>query len=187
MEQWLADHRDPAGEAAVAQFISDGDASLKLTLIIAALSESAGNTYEEPGKQRDAYAMFIAYVRDLYHGAPGARTTAIAQIMYTLEEGDLLPMEPDLDHEEEQRRLMALDAGRALFKQRLLQAFGDMHKYADRNFVIGWARIVYNHVHGFQAPPTQDPARAVRDAMGQTDHFMELMQEVIDESPEAVE
>lgn len=182
MEEWLSETRDPNGEAMAAQFTDNGTNDMKLTVFIGTMSEHAASL-----EGRTAYATLFVTIRHLYYGAPGARTAAMARCMYTLEQGETLPLEPGLPREDEAHRLAALDARRAEFKQQLIDAFATMTKYADRNYVIGWARLMYSHVHGFQAPPRTDRALAIRDAMGQTDHFVELMEEVIAESPEAVE
>jgi len=103
-----------------------------------------------------------------------------------LTEERLLPMEPNLPKDESARRLAALDAGRTKFKQHLVDAFGDLHAIADRNLILMFASKTYNYIHGFQAPPRADPKQAYLDAMGLSDHFSELAQEVIDASPEGI-
>lgn len=139
--------------------------------------------YQEVGK---AYAALKADHQQL--DAEWARIGVIARAMYDLESGIGLPLQhlvPELSQEETQRRLALLDQGRARFGQILKEAFTKTLLYADRNLLIAWASKVYYHVHGFQAPPRFDAALATRDAMGQTDHFRELLDDVLAQCPEA--
>jgi hypothetical protein len=126
-------------------------------------------------------ALIAGVWRGLRDNEPAVRP--LCQLYWDLEHPTaepLLPMEPELSTQESQRRLAALDAGRIAFKRLLLAAFtGPLQPIGVRNLVIRWARIQYECIHQFQAPPTADPARAVRDAMGLSDHFAELMDEVL--------
>jgi hypothetical protein len=118
------------------------------------------------------------------------RISRIARTMYALDEGlcedaPLEPIIPELSQEETQRRLALLDAGRAKFGKTMVQAFQHIPLFADRNLLISWAAKCYYHVHGFQAPPRFDAAQATRDAMGQSDHFAELLKDVLAQCPQA--
>lgn len=135
-----------------------------------------------------AYAALEADHTDL--DAEWNRIALIARTMYDLDDGlappdGFEPIVPDLTQEETQRRLTLLDAGRAKFARVLRLAFAHITLFADRNLLIAWASKVYYHVHCFQAPPRFDAAQATRDAMGQSDHFRELLDEVLAQCPEA--
>lgn len=125
----------------------------------------------------DAYVELRALIASLWSGMRDeqALVRPICQLYYDLEH----PI-PGREERLPQLRPDILDAGRAHFKRLLLDAFaGPLRHIGVRNLVIRWARIQYECMHGFQAPPTTDPQRAVRDAMGLTDHFRELMDEVL--------
>jgi len=135
-----------------------------------------------------AYLQLRGVVAALYHGLRDTQPLVrpLCQLFWDLEYpiadrvDRLLPMEPGLTVFESQERLAVLDTERARFRQLLLTAFtGPIKAIGVRNLVIRWARIQYDCIHGFQAPATPDPARAVRDAMGLTDHFAELMDEIL--------
>jgi len=179
MEEWLG-QRNVLDEAVRAAEYARG---VSLTYLLGVVSETA----EHDRDARRAYATLFHHARNLYYAVPGERTAAVVRAMHALEDGlgEMPTLTPDLERDEMMRRLAELDAGRARFKQRLLDTFATMRAFADRNYVIVWARLVYYHVHGFQAPPTRDAERAARDAAGETDHALELIQEVIDASPEA--
>jgi hypothetical protein len=119
-------------------------------------------------------------------GHAGAQVRVLAQLWWDLEHPlperaeRFEPMEPGLSSEESARRLDLLDRGKAHFRRLLITAFtGPLQHIGVRNLVMRWARIQYECVHGFQAPPTSDPHRAMRDAMGETDQFLEMMVEIL--------
>ena len=142
---------------------------------------------------RQAYGELRALMAALWSGLrtddghTGAQVRVLAQLWWDLEhplpergEERFEPMEPELSTEESMRRLELLDRGKAHFKRLLIAAFtGPLQHIGVRNLVMRWARIQYECVHGFQAPPTTDPQRAVRDAMGETDHYAEMMRDIL--------
>jgi hypothetical protein len=150
----------------------------------AMVSQSAENE-ESP---RKAFAELYAFVACLWHGMRDEQPLVrpLVRLYYDLEHGvspdgnPLEPMVPDLDAAEHARRLALLDAGRARFKALLLTGLPLLPGVGVRNLVIRWARLQYDCVHRFQAPPRTDPQLAMRDAMGLSDHFAELMTQVLD-------
>jgi len=122
------------------------------------------------------------------------RIQHIVRAMYDMEDGlaqkmgvySITPITPDMSPADHERCLWVLDNARLRFKRVFLDAFQVLPTIADRNLLMTWGRNVYYKVHGFQAPARTDPAQAMRDAAGGSDHFEELMQEVLAESPEGV-
>jgi hypothetical protein len=118
------------------------------------------------------------------------RITALAKACYEIDIGlyvvvgeEIKHLEPDQTTEEQQRILAVHDRARPLFKAAMMRGFSSLHTITERNYLIYWASLMYNHMHAFQAPLTTDVAQAARDAMGLSDHFRIMLQEVIDESP----
>jgi len=106
---------------------------------------------------------------DLEHPIPG-RTTRLE------------PMVRGLTRQEEARRLAILDNGRAHFKRHLITAFTDpLTPVGVRNLVIRWARIQYDCWHQFQAPGRLTEAEAAKDAAGESDHFAEMMTQILEQ------
>lgn len=86
----------------------------------------------------------------------------------------------DMNTAETFAALAVLDTGRKHFKQHVQDAFAATLKpIGVRNLVFRWARIQYENMHGFQAPPRYSEAQSVADSFGDSDHFAELMDEVL--------
>lgn len=135
------------------------------------------------------HASLFHHIAEIYPEAT-ARILALAKACYEIDVGlyvvvgeEIKPVTRDLSEQEKQKRLVVHDKARPLFKAAMLRGFSTMSRMPDRNYLIYWGSLVYNHMHAFQAPLTTDMAQATRDAMGLSDHFGTMLQEVIDESP----
>lgn len=149
--------------------------------------EAYGLIYQEVAK---AYQALEADHEGL--AAEWDRITHIARTMWDLDDGlevlvgePIEPIEHGLEEGEDLRRLAVLDRGRAIFGATLIKAFTQLTLFSDRNLLISWAAKLYYHVHGFQAPHRMNPQQALQDSLGKSDHFAELLEEVIAKVPEA--
>lgn len=123
------------------------------------------------------------------HLFPGefGRVERIAVIFHYLEYGILTelghklePMDRKDSQEVGQAKLAKLDKGKALFKKKLIDEFTtNIKDTADRNLILRWAGKLYRKVHGFQAPPRLSAEQAMRDAMGSSDHYLEMVIEIM--------
>ncbi len=176
--------------------LDDAVAMAKVNLALVSLSiyfSSISETYEND-VSIDAYRTLRMVITSLSKATPDEpRSQAVCKYYYELQFGicttlnieEFEPIERNLTREEHNRRLALLDKGRLLFKQTMITAFAELPFFCDRNMLIRWGRIVYDHIHCFQAPPRLSQHQAAEDAAGLSDHFAELMQEVIQASPEA--
>jgi hypothetical protein len=175
MDDWL----DPAPPhtAKMCDILRKSD----FNLFCAMVSEQA-EANESP---KGAFAELYAFVACLWHGMRDEQPLVrpLVKLFYDLENGvgELLPVERKLSLAENHQRAALLDLGRARFKALLIEAFPNLPGIGVRNVVIQWARLQYEHVHCFQAPPRLNREQAVRDSMGLSDHFAELMTEVLGE------
>jgi hypothetical protein len=137
---------------------------------------------------RQAHGELRALIASLWNGLRDEQPLVkpLCQLYYDLEHPipgrtERIPrLTREMTAEQQTETIALSDLGRAHFKRLLIEAFtGPLRHIGVRNLVIRWARIQYECMHGFQAPPTQHRERAVRDAMGLTDHFRELMDEIL--------
>jgi len=144
---------------------------------------------------RESYSVMIHLSGSMAYGKTSSEAVAYVEeevlarrlldTCYALEErvtpegaGELLPMVPGLGEAEFTARLAALDAARVVFKQHLVTGFRALRDQPGvRALIAFWARIVYCHVHAFQAPFRLDAAQAALDAAGLSDHFTPLLRE----------
>ena len=183
MEEWL-----PRPPESTINYVASVVRDIGITHALATYSEKC-----ETMEPRKAYRILLEAIGSMYYSNPDPRILNIARAFYDLEMGvplqlgvpRLIPMERGLPPKEHETRLALLDKGRVIFKQVLLDAFVRSVTFADRNVIIRFARLVYECIHGYQAPYRLDPRQATLDAMGKSDHFAELMDEVISASTEA--
>ncbi len=152
---------------------------------------------------QEAYGLIYAELLKCYNALKSnqdefphkwGRVNTIFHTMWKLENGfpqlfgdEIKMVTPDISEEEKEKRCKVYDRARVVFQEILENAFTQLELFSDRNLLILWARMVYYHVHGFQAPLRQDPNTAIEDAMGTSDHFNELLNRAIENSPEAVQ
>ena len=101
--------------------------------------------------------------------------------------GDIEALTPHQPQEKQQEILVQLDKARNIFKNKIEDSWKTMTHIIDRNIIIHWSRMHYYHVHCFQAPNRLDPLQASRDAMGLSDHFQEMIDEIIKNTPEGIQ
>ncbi len=143
---------------------------------------------QQAGEPASVLAELYCFVACLWHGMRDEEPLVrpLVKLFYDLEFGvseggqRLKPMVHGMTPAEHARRLALLDAGKERFKRHLLEGLPGLPGIGVRNLVIRWARFQYDEVHHFQAPYRADPQQAMRDSMGLSDHFAELMEEVID-------
>jgi len=111
------------------------------------------------------------------------RIDRMLKLMYYLEE-DILnehKMEPlsridnDILHND---KLVRLEAGKKIFKNRLLDEFKTFTYPIDQKIIMIFAKQCYYGFHKFQAPIRTDPRLAFLDLLGMNDHFQELFDEI---------
>jgi len=118
------------------------------------------------------------------------RILNIFNAFYFLEKGvcDKLGFEIDPITSEDQgkdsnfinRKLAQSDAGRKMFKEYLIWLFKtEIKSSIDRTLILRFANKAYYNIHCFQGPLRFDPKKAAEDAAGLSDHFSELVNEVI--------
>lgn len=115
------------------------------------------------------------------------RVENILNAFYQLEEGILLQLgfrlellNPKDSEEVQNEKLRKNDLAREEFKNTILVNFKEQIKeIIDRNLVIYYAEKVYWNIHCFQAPPRYDPELALKDAQRKTDHYKEMIKEIL--------
>ena len=114
------------------------------------------------------------------------RVKVITQVMWEIDIGislemktEIKPLERNISKEEHDKRLAILDKALCLFKGYIENAFKKTDHICDKNIIIYWGRHFYYKVYGFQAPARSDPALALKDSMGLTDHYIEMIEDIV--------
>jgi hypothetical protein len=115
------------------------------------------------------------------------RVENILKACYFIEEGILIklnlrlePMYPKDSLEVAQAKLRKNDFVRREFKEYIFTTFRDtISEIIDRNLVIYYAEKIYWNIHCFQAPPRLDSKLALQDSMGTSDHYQEMIREIL--------
>ena len=117
------------------------------------------------------------------------RIENILNTFYQLEEGIFLklgfrlePLKRKDSEDVQKEKLCKNDLARKEFKNVILKDFSEkITEIIDRNLVIYYAEKLYWNVHCFQAPPRFDPELALKDAQRMTDHYKEMIREILSE------
>lgn len=198
MEEWLAHYR-PDNAAAVCRAALLASEHGAFAVWCALVCERMDSVQMEPLMMYcELRALIAALWSETRDAIPAVRP--LCALFWALERplGDELGadgfarMEPNLDAAEHERRIALLDRGKAVFLRHMRSAFETtLRDVGVRNLCLKWARLEYECVHGFQAPARTTPQQAMRDAMGQSDHFAEhmmaLLTAVDGKPPELVE